>query len=153
MEPQALTRSSEMEGGSSRRSINPKEFFNLGSPTVDVTVSRTPLPSPQVGFAPSPLKAPETPRTTVEDLASAYATLEASEPVCFDSPTTPYFLHPQQLIQQTCPPKQTQQPLFPTVDSRNGLSSESIRERLLLARRKSLQFVPKVGSPLAKMMG
>jgi len=139
MEPKTLA-------SSSRRSINTEEFLNLEPPTADVGTSKTTLPSRQVGFAPSP-------RVPAEEVLSSYATPERSEPVCFESPTTPYFLHPQQLVQQTCPPKQTQQPLFPTAGSRGGPSSEDVRQRLLLARRKSLQFVPKIGSPLAKLIG
>jgi hypothetical protein len=63
------------------------------------------------------------------------------------SPTTPYFLKPMDMVQRTCPPK-TLGPgkllVMPT--------DEDVRQRLLLARRKSLQWAPKVGSPLGKGM-
>ena len=67
-----------------------------------------------------------------------------------NSPTTPYFLHPTELVQQTCPPKQTQQALFPLSGRINDQPDGSVRQRLMAARRKSLQFAPKVKSPLAR---
>ena len=67
-----------------------------------------------------------------------------------NSPTTPYFLHPTQVTQQTCPPKQSQQPLFPLSGRIEDQPDESLRQRLMKARRQSLQFVPKVKSPLSK---
>ncbi|KAF9885822.1 hypothetical protein FE257_012294 [Aspergillus nanangensis] len=64
------------------------------------------------------------------------------------SPATPFYLSQRsRLVQQTCPPKQTQQGLF----SNPGPSEESsraLRARLEAARRRSLAFKPKVGSPL-----
>ena len=79
------------------------------------------------------------------------------------SPTTPYFLSKgAQLVQQTCPPKTLGEPLF----SENGRSpskplfpisgliadqpDEGVRQRLAMARRKSLQWAPKIKSPLGR---
>lgn len=67
-----------------------------------------------------------------------------------NSPVTPYFLHPTKLAQQTCPPKQTHQPLFPLSGKIQDQPDEFMRNRLLQARRKTLQFAPKVKSPLSK---
>ena len=67
------------------------------------------------------------------------------------SPTTPYYLSKgAELVQQTCPPKQTRQLLFPLTGKIEDQPDESVRQRLLLARRKSLQWAPKVGSPLGR---
>lgn len=159
MEPKTLKLSgnatqSQSSSATARPSINAEEFLNLGSPTNDTHMTRTPGQSRQVAFAPSPQpttpKGPETPTAAARGAYDAPGDADGS---CFDSPTTPYFLHPQQLVQQTCPPKQTQQPLFPANDSGANPSADSVRQRLLLARRKSLQFVPRVGSPLARMLG
>lgn len=65
---------------------------------------------------------------------------------------TPYFLHKEQLVQKTAPQGKR---LFDAVDSdSSGFLSEkkdeSVMMRLMAARRKSLQWAPKVGSPLAK---
>jgi hypothetical protein len=74
------------------------------------------------------------------------------------SSQTPYFLHNQQLVQKTAPVG----PKFTSVDrsgdGAQGMGSAFLREkkdesvmmRLMAARRKSLQWAPKVGSPLAK---
>lgn len=68
----------------------------------------------------------------------------------FETPgaQTPYFLKQGQLVQQTAPVKRC-------VDEghESGLSvkkDENVMARLMLARRKSLQWAPKVGSPLAR---
>jgi hypothetical protein len=70
---------------------------------------------------------------------------------------TPYFLHKEQLVQKTAPVKR----FFEDEDGdeENGKrpmgwlsenKDESVMMRLMAARRKSLQWAPKVGSPLAR---
>ena len=67
------------------------------------------------------------------------------------SPSTPYYLSQgAKLIQQTCPPKQTREGLFPISGKLDGEPDEKLRAKLEAARRKSLIFRPKVGSPLRK---
>lgn len=67
------------------------------------------------------------------------------------SPTTPYYLSKgARLVQQTCPPKQTQELLFPVSGRIEDQPDEQMRQRLLVARRKSLQWVPKISSPLGR---
>ncbi|KAK2795852.1 hypothetical protein FQN52_003702 [Onygenales sp. PD_12] len=67
------------------------------------------------------------------------------------SPITPYY--PSQgskLIQQTCPPKQSRQGLFSDSGRAGGEMSEGLKIRLEAARRKSLVWKPKIGSPLGR---
>ncbi|KAI9889088.1 MAG: hypothetical protein M1814_005812 [Vezdaea aestivalis] len=55
------------------------------------------------------------------------------------------------LSMRTCPPKKEGEDGFPVsgrIEDFNG--DEGTRRRLILARKRSLQFVPKIGSPLAK---
>ncbi|EFR05369.1 hypothetical protein MGYG_08380 [Nannizzia gypsea CBS 118893] len=67
------------------------------------------------------------------------------------SPTTPYYLSGgAKLIQQTCPPKQSRQGLFPLDGKSDEQQNEKLRIRLEAARRKSLVWKPKIGSPLGK---
>jgi hypothetical protein len=72
---------------------------------------------------------------------------------------TPYFLHPAELVQRTCPPKRNvvlkdgedvgpRKTLFPVTGRIEDQQDEGLRMRLELARRRSLQWRPKVGSPL-----
>ena len=83
------------------------------------------------------------------------------------SPTTPYYLSKgAALVQQTCPPKPLATREFEDLESQNGgdlyagfqgfptsgdlgeVGDKGLRERLERARRRSLAWVPKVGSPL-----
>lgn len=67
------------------------------------------------------------------------------------SPTTPYYLSKgAKLVQQTCPPKQTQELFFPLTGRIEDQPNEVVRQRLLAARRKSLQWASKVQSPLGR---
>ena len=109
-----------------------KEFLNLSSPLSRRDSITVPSPSP-----------PETPRA----LDQFYTDGESS----YGSPTTPYYLsRGAELVQQTCPPKQTMQALFPLSGRIEDQPDERVRQRLLMARRKSLQWAPKVGSPLGR---
>jgi hypothetical protein len=71
---------------------------------------------------------------------------------------TPYFLKAEDLIMRTAPPVKVPMTFSgerqadgagASTFGQNG-SSESLMQRLMLARRKSLQWAPKVGSPLAR---
>ena len=108
-----------------------KEFLNLSSPLSrrESVVVLT--------------EAPETPKA--EEL-----NFEGGES-SWGSPTTPYYLsRGAELVQQTCPPKQTLEMLFPLSGRIEDQPDEVVRRKLLLARRKSLQWAPKVGSPLGR---
>jgi hypothetical protein len=69
---------------------------------------------------------------------------------------TPYFLHKEQLVQKTAPVRRyvdSEQEDEPSTRGARFLSEqkdESVMMRLMAARRKSLQWAPKIGSPLAK---
>ncbi|KAL5362083.1 hypothetical protein BJX96DRAFT_176830 [Aspergillus floccosus] len=64
------------------------------------------------------------------------------------SPATPFYLSQRsRLVQQTCPAKQTRQGLFSTLGQTTE-SSNPLRARLEAARRQSLAFKPRIGSPL-----
>lgn len=93
---------------------------------------------------PSEPKAPATPTPNVTNF-------DDDDGNNWGSPTTPYYLSKgAQLIQQTCPPKQTGELLFPASGRIEDQPDEVVRQRLILARRKSLQWAPKVGSPLGR---
>ncbi len=111
-----------------------KEFLTFSSPASRRASLAILMPSP----------GPETP-------ASVHARFEYSDSPSEGSPTTPYYLSKgAALVQQTCPPKQTEQSLFPLSGRIEDQPNEKMRQRLLMARRKSLQWAPKVGSPLGR---
>lgn len=76
--------------------------------------------------------------------------------VASSSPATPYFLNPKELVQKSCPPKSfgQQQPLASLVGALEvDAVGAPLRERLLLAKRKSLEWAPRVSSPLRNSTG
>lgn len=120
-------------------------------------------PSPAPSF-PSSVQPPATPSftfacpTNLDDGDGDGDDNDTANPAF--SPTTPFYLSEhQRLIQQTCPPRQLRQGLFDTKSggsgSGNGDQSEDginvgLKSRLEAAKRRSLVWRPKVGSPLAK---
>lgn len=114
------------------------------SPTQEFLVFDTPT-SRRESFMIDP-QPPATPVT--EEMASQHGAQSS-----WDSPTTPYYLSKgAQLVQQTCPPKQTQESFFPLSGKIEDQPDETVRQRLLVARRKSLQWASKIQSPLGKMV-
>ncbi|BCS01035.1 uncharacterized protein AKAW2_51376S [Aspergillus luchuensis] len=66
------------------------------------------------------------------------------------SPATPFYLSQRtKLVQQTCPPKQTRQGLFTTPAAARE-PNQKLRAKLEAARRKSMAYKPRVGSPLVE---
>ncbi|WQF87497.1 Putative BRCT domain, microcephalin, BRCT domain superfamily [Colletotrichum destructivum] len=83
------------------------------------------------------------PVTPAPETLARYAAETPSTPTDYDSSPT------KTLLMQTCPPKQN---TFAQMGDGilNRDKDESVMQRLMAARRKSLQFAPKIGSPLAK---
>ncbi|KAI1932232.1 hypothetical protein LOZ65_000818 [Ophidiomyces ophidiicola] len=106
-------------------------------------VFATPKPRKEASPSMGPIQPPETP---------GYVYSYDYDPATAMSPTTPYYLSQgAKLVQQTCPPKQLHQGLFSATESCSSERSESLRIRLEAARRKSLIWKPKIGSPLGRM--
>jgi hypothetical protein len=71
------------------------------------------------------------------------------------SAQTPYFLKNEQLVQQTAPVRKfgdfgEEESLGAGKGFLSEKKDENVMMRLMAARRKSLQWAPKVGSPLAR---
>lgn len=93
----------------------------------------------------------ETPRAPISTPTLPVDNYNADNMEEWASPTTPYYLsRGAQLVQQTCPPKQTGQFLFPVSGNIADHPDETVRQRLIAARRKSLQWQPKISSPLGR---
>lgn len=152
MEPRALSnvngsvKVESSSASSARRSgadwDTMQEFIRL-TPT-------TPKPSrgPEGRSGPEeqdPFRAPSTPAQDGYDFNFNFDTVGMS-------PATPYYLtQGAKLVQQTCPPKQTRQGLFPVSGRIEEQPNEKLRARLEAARRKSLAFKPAVASPLSRL--
>ena len=119
-----------------------KEFLNLSSPPSrrdSALFEFTTSPEPVLG-------------TPIVESGSSTANLDtADEESSLGSPATPYYLSKgAQLVQMTCPPKQQQQLLFPLSGRIEDQPDEGLKRKLELARRRSLMWAPRVGSPLGK---
>ncbi|KAL8920874.1 MAG: hypothetical protein Q9208_006046 [Pyrenodesmia sp. 3 TL-2023] len=150
-------------GGSRRRkSMEPRALANLNGSLVP---AETPIKAPPANISPTKefltFDTPTARRETFEfQVEEAPTTPVAEIPFIgegadeFDSPlspTTPYYLSKgAKLVQQTCPPKQTQELFFPLTGKIEDQPNEVVRQRLLAARRKSLQWASKVQSPLGR---
>ncbi|KAL8849699.1 MAG: hypothetical protein Q9221_005309 [Calogaya cf. arnoldii] len=152
-------------GGSRRRkSMEPRALANLNGSLVP---AETPSKAPAAEIPPTkefmtfdtPVSRRETfeilkqiPMTPVADVETTTdGTADGND---FDSPlspTTPYYLSKgAELVQQTCPPKQSQELFFPLSGRIEDQPDAAVRQRLLMARRKSLQWASKVQSPLGR---
>ena len=144
MEPRTLANlNGALSAANSPNKLSPpdmsptKEFLNLSPGSRRVTISETPAVSRRVSFAPNhqELAAREPqPMTPMKEDDVLVGDFEHS-PIG-GSPATPYFLHPQQLTQQTCPPKQTQELLQIRLHPRPGRSAAPCRYE---ARRHDLR--------------
>jgi hypothetical protein len=135
--------------GASSRSARRKSTLWVRSPSSDGDATD----DAAAGLMLSPV-----PATPAPEVISAYADhiLDNATP----GGVTPYFLRREELVQRTCPPKaglgggeglEGLQFVEGGGDSSGGATGSGVlMQRLLLARRKSLQWAPKVGSPLAK---
>ncbi|KAK1988638.1 hypothetical protein LZ30DRAFT_577735 [Colletotrichum cereale] len=83
------------------------------------------------------------PATPAPEALARYAAETPSASTEYDSSPT------KALLMQTCPPKPNNYAQMGD-GILNRDKDESVMQRLMAARRKSLQFAPKVGSPLAK---
>ena len=146
--------------------MEPRALANLNGSLIAAEGGATPRRSASYEFSPiKPLldgaatpAAPGSPRSPASDdevsmvhTPMAPTTPGAGGASAWGSPTTPYFLSKgATFMQQTCPPKQTMQGLFPVSGNIEDEPDVEVRRRLLAARRKSLQWAPKVGSPLGR---
>lgn len=141
--------------------MEPRALANLNGSLVP---AETPSKAPPAQISPTKefltFDTPASRRETFEFQVEAPATPAVGIPSIgegeddFDSllsPTTPYYLSKgAKLVQQTCPPKQTQELFFPLTGTIEDQPNAVVRQRLLAARRKSLQWASKVQSPLGR---
>ncbi|KAI9766631.1 MAG: hypothetical protein M1840_006442 [Geoglossum simile] len=158
-EDYAVDLSNIPRGGHRRRkSMEPRALANINgnlvpcdlpgprasmSPTKEFLTFSSPPPVPMERRERRESNIPKLPTTPLQQTTTSYGDDGDMSPL---SPTTPYFLKPTEMMQRTCPPKAmggTGRLVFLDKD-------EGVRRRLLLARRKSLQWAPKVGSPLGR---
>jgi hypothetical protein len=138
-----------------------KEFLNLSSP-INRRQSTLFVPSPDhETLEPS---TPEQQEQYHQNAVYDFATPKPNSPTDSDI-ATPYFLHPNQLVQQTCPQNQmgeapefgersmdapARRLLFPESGEIDEVQDPNLKRRLEAARRKTMAHVPKNRSPLSR---
>lgn len=166
-EPTARSRDDENESeAEDEQSGSVESGFSTptGAFAISTTSAATLPPATPTGFVNyDPSTSHQTPAGTAAD-DDAY------------SPTTPYYLtQGARLVQMTCPPKQTGKGLFEKEEDEDGLvdgkdgagvgidgtgfplsgrlgdvQDERVRKRLAEARRRTMGWRPRVGSPLGR---
>ncbi|KAJ5514317.1 hypothetical protein N7463_003869 [Penicillium fimorum] len=174
--PYAVDSSIIPRGGAKRRkSMEPRALSNVNGTLV--RISESPAPSPggrRSGVNPGAVEGFRkiTPPTHQQKMPSTPPQQSSADSYQFPatpgynfanldaigmSPATPGFLgNRSKLVQQSCPPKQSNRGLFPSVkpssimldDGQDEESRRQRRFRMEAARRKSLVYKPAVGSPL-----
>ncbi|CDM33729.1 hypothetical protein DTO013E5_1498 [Penicillium roqueforti] len=174
--PYAVDSSIIPRGGAKRRkSMEPRALSNVNGTLV--RISESPAPSAggrRSGVNPGAVEGFRkiTPPTHQQEMPSTPQRQSSSDKYQFPatpgynfanldaigmSPATPGFLgNRSKLIQQSCPPKQSNRGLFPSAkpastlldDGQDEESRRQRRFRIEAARRKSLVYKPAVGSPL-----
>ncbi|OAA34082.1 brct domain containing protein [Metarhizium rileyi] len=92
------------------------------------------------------------PKTPAPEAIAKYAAELPETPYTQDSSSTASPLKEQYILTRTCPPKESKYgKLGEGILSQE--KDERVMMRLMAARRKSLQFAPKIGSPLARTWG
>ena len=157
-------------GGSRRRkSMEPRALANINGNLVPATIETPAQVSPENEMSPTKefltFDTPASRRETF--IIERHTPQEQEQPVApatpmaasdhddmledgstWASPTTPYYLSKgAQLVQRTCPPKRLGFPVSGNVDDQ---PDETVRKRLLEARRKSMQWASRIRSPLGR---
>ncbi|PLN82660.1 hypothetical protein BDW42DRAFT_200375 [Aspergillus taichungensis] len=154
MEPRAL---SNMNGTLVKSNPSSSSNSSRKSGAVEDFMRQTPPPSESPDLTPQPRRYESSHPEPDQSYCQTPKT-PGSRPYDFNfdaigmSPATPYYLSQRsRLVQQTCPPKQTHQGLFGTPSRADPDAVEpswKLKAKLDAARRKSLAFKPRVGSPL-----
>ena len=157
-------------GGSRRRkSMEPRALANMNGNLIPADIGNLPKISSEIEMSPTKefltfdtptsrrdtfIITRQTPQQPDQTLAPATPIATSAQDNILEdgsawgSPTTPYYLSKgAELVQRTCPPKQMGFPVSGDIDDQ---PDETVRRRLLEARRKSMQWASRVRSPLGR---
>ncbi|RYO78982.1 hypothetical protein DL766_000629 [Monosporascus sp. MC13-8B] len=117
------------------------DFENMDNSML-TPVPKTPAPESIRQFAMD--VTPEAPETPAPRGGSAYGDYDHDDELAGNGG------HDQQMLMRTCPPKQQSVFGHGSLLRQDKDKDQSVLMRLMAARRKSLQFAPKIASPLSK---
>ena len=127
----------------------PKALMNVNVNNTPTTITRTPTARKSTSAAAYLAPTPKFLATPTAAKAPNWDKENIPTPDTDHSQTTPYFLHKEELVQKTCPPKQMMKPMF------GGQNDPlSFKEKLNGAKRKSMYCKPMLAaSPVKRAPG
>lgn len=153
MEPRALINANGSVSTTRGRSISAEMTKEMRDELVNTPIRRplSPLANPGDVVIVENGEGIGSPDFGVEVQAATPTGFVKYDPSTSMSPKTPYLMKEgAKLIQQSAPPKQIQQGLFPVNDKIEEQPDENMRNKLEAARRRTMNWRPRVASPLGK---
>jgi hypothetical protein len=151
MEPRALINASGSLSAARGRSISAEMTKEMRDELVNTPVRQPLMPMTQPSVDKIDLENDEEGGPSPEPAAGTPTGFVKYDPSTSMSPKTPYLMKEgAKLIQQSAPPKQIQQGLFPVSGKIEDQPDENLRAKLDAARRRTMNWRPRVASPLSK---
>ena len=153
MEPKSLINANGSVSTTRGRSISAEMTKEMRDELVNTPVRRplSPSANPSNVLEVEDEEGISSPDSGVEAQAATPTGFVKYDPSTSMSPKTPYLMKEgAKLIQQSAPPKQIQQGLFPVNDKTEDQPDENMRNKLEAARRRTMNWRPRVASPVGK---
>jgi hypothetical protein len=151
MEPRALINANGSLSAARGRSISAEMTKEMRDELVNTPVRQPLMPMTQPSVDKIDLENDKEGDLSPEPAASTPTGFVKYDPSTSMSPKTPYLMKEgTKLVQQSAPPKQIQQGLFPVSGKIEDQPDENTRAKLDAARRRTMNWRPRVASPLSK---
>lgn len=151
MEPRALINANGSLSAVRGRSISAEMTKEMRDELINTPVRQPLVPMAQPTEENINLEVNEETVLSPESTAATPTGFVKYDPSTSMSPRTPYLMKEgAKLIQQSAPPKQIQQGLFPISGKIEDQPDENTRAKLEAARRRTMNWRPRVASPLSK---
>jgi hypothetical protein len=151
MEPRALINANGSLSAARGRSISAEMTKEMRDELVNTPVRQPLMPMTQPSVDKIDLENDEEGDLSPEPAAGTPTGFVKYDPSTSMSPKTPYLMKEgAKLVQQSAPPKQIQQGLFPVSGKIEDQPDENSRAKLDAARRRTMNWRPRVASPLSK---
>lgn len=153
MEPRALINANGSLSAARGRSTSAEMTKDMKDELVNTPIRRplSPLENSAEAFSPEHDDVEGSPESDAEPQAATPTGFVKYDPSTSMSPKTPYLMKEgAKMIQQSAPPKQLHQGLFPVSGRIEDQPDENTRNKLEAARRRTMNWRPRVASPLGK---
>jgi hypothetical protein len=151
MEPRALINANGSLSAARGRSISAEMTKEMRDELVNTPVRQPLMPMTQPSVDKIDLENDEESDPSPEHAVSTPTGFVKYDPSTSMSPKTPYLMKEgAKLVQQSAPPKQIKQGLFQVSGKIEDQPDENSRAKLDAARRRTMNWRPRVASPLSK---